>query len=510
MYFRAFGSFITMHLLKQTSNLDNLADSIVSMMRFIDIVFIADIVLIIGYSIKKKNWYLDIKRNAAAFLSIFIISGALIYLVHYKVDILEKGEEKILFRTCWVPTQTMSNLSPVGYHLYDAYNYFEDTKPYKLKKDDEKRIQSWYSNNLENLPDNKYMGMFKNKNLLIVQVESLESFVINKRINNQEITPNINSLLGNSLYFSNFHEQVYNGTSSDGDLMANTSVYPVRRGSTFFRFPNNTYNSLPNLLEKSGYSTQAIHPDKGSYWNWMPALSSIGFNKCIDANSFKMDEIIGLGLSDGSYLRQVIPFIKEQKQPFYTFMVTLSSHSPFDIADKYRKLKLPEYLDKSKLGGYFQSINYTDGQIGIFLSKLQEEGLLENTVVVLYGDHEGVHKFYNQELSNISPSEDWWFNNNYKVPFIIYNKNIPGEEIKTAGGQIDIMPTISYLMGINQKEYSQTAIGRNLLNTKRNFAVLSNRETIGTFDNQEMKKWALDGIDISDLIITSNYFNTNK
>lgn len=510
MYFRAFGSFITLHLLNQTSNLDNLTDSIISMMRFIDLIFVIDIIAVIWLALRNKKIYSNVKRNVLAFIPAFLLSIGLIYSLHYKVDVLEKGQEKILFRTCWVPTQTMSNLSPLGYHLFDLYNYIEDTKPHKLTGEDNNKINSWYSKNIENLPDNKYKGLTKGKNLLVLQVESLENFVINKEINGQEITPNINRLLSNSLYFSNFHEQVNNGTSSDSDLLTNTSVYPVRRGSTFFRFPNNTYNSLPNLLEKLGYSTLAIHPDKGSYWNWMPALSSIGFNKCVDAESFKMDEIIGLGLSDGSYLKQVIPYIKEQTQPFYTFMVTLSSHAPFDISEEYRELKLPENIDKTKLGGYFQSINYTDKQIGMFLSKLQEEGLLENTTVVLYGDHEGIHKFYNEELSAITPSEDWWLKNNYEIPFIIYNKDITGEEIQTNGGQVDILPTISYIMGIDSSDYSKTAIGRNLLNTNRNFSVLSNRQIIGELENEEMKQWALEGIDISDLIITSNYFNNDK
>lgn len=510
MYFRAFGGFITLHLIKQSTNLDNLGSSISSMLRYLDIIFVIDIPILITLILRNKNSYRNSKINLTAFLAMFILSSGLLYLIHYKVDVLEKGENKILFRTCWAPTQTMSNLSPIGYHMHDAYNFWKDSIPYKLTKEDKSNIDKWFNMKPENLPDNKYKGMLKGKNLLLLQVESLEGFVINKSINNQVITPNINGLLKNSLYFTNFHEQVYNGTSSDSDLMANTSVYPVRRGSTFFRFPNNSYNSLPNLLEGLGYSSLAIHPDKGSYWNWMPALTSIGFNKCIDSTSFKMDETIGLGLSDGSYLRQVVPMIKEQKQPFYTFMVTLSSHSPFDIEEKYRELKLPESLEKTKLGGYFQSIHYTDKQIGMFLSKLQEEGLLDNTTVVIFGDHEGVHKFYNDELSSISPSEDWWFNNNYKIPFIVFNKDLAGEEIQTTGAQVDILPTVSYLMGVEENKYVKTALGRNLLNTNRDFALLSNRKIVGKPQNEDEEKWVQYGIDISDLIIRSNYFKNHK
>ncbi len=98
--------------------------------------------------------------------------------------------------------------------------------------------------------------------------------------------------------------------------MTNTSVFPVRKGSTFFRFPNSTYNSLPTILENHGYYTKAIHADKGSYWNWAPALTDIGFQQCIDAKSFKMDETIFLGLSDGSFFRQMKDTVIKQKTTF--------------------------------------------------------------------------------------------------------------------------------------------------------------------------------------------------
>ncbi|MCO5386311.1 MAG: sulfatase-like hydrolase/transferase [Desulfosporosinus sp.] len=123
---------------------------------------------------------------------------------------------------------------------------------------------------------------------------------------------------------------------------------------------------MPKILREDGYNTLAIHPDKGSYWNWMPALTAIGFEKTMDESRFNLDEKIGLGLSDGSYFRQLAPIISEQKQPFYNFMVTLTSHNPFDLPEQYRSLILSEEFDKSKLGGYFQSIRYTDEQLGIF------------------------------------------------------------------------------------------------------------------------------------------------
>jgi len=505
-YYRGFGTLISIHLLKQSANLDSTSGSIFSMLRAIDFIFVFDALILPFIALKIKNLYRKTGRNVIAFALLFAFSVSYISYAHYRDDIIGQGQKQIVFRICWSPNQTISNLSPVGYHIYDTYVYWKDRKQITLKPEEKDEIKKWFENKKENLPDNNYKALLKGKNLIFIQVESLESFVINRKINDQEITPNLNRLMANSLYFPRIYEQVNEGTSSDSDLMSNTSIYPVRRGSTFFRYPENSYNSLPKILQKHGYSTTAIHPDKGSFWNWMPALKSIGFEKCIEGSYFNRDEIIGLGISDGSYLRQIATIVNDQKPPFYTFMVTLTSHGPFDIPKKYRKLNLDVKLDETKLGGYFQSLHYTDEQIGMFISKLKESGTLENSVLVIYGDHCGVHKYYQDELKMIQPAEDWWLEQNKCIPLFVYNPGLHGEEIKSIGGQIDIFPTVCYLMGVEEEEYVNTAMGKNLLKTKKNFAVLSDGTYVGEAENEEDRAEAIKGLDIADKIIQSNYF----
>lgn len=510
MNFRAFGNFLSVYALSQSSNLDNLLPSIISMLRPIDLVFGLDLILLILVGYKVAPRFKSTTRSVPIFLMLILSSTGVIFANYLVVDVIGKNSGTYLFRQSWSPNQTMTNLSPLGYHLFDSYKWWQDSKPYVLSVEDHQRIEAWFSDKQENLPENSYSGMFEGKNLIVLQVESLEDFVIGQRVNGQEITPNLNRLLDNSLFFSNFYEQVWNGTSSDADLMTNTSVYPVRQGSTFFRFPGNTYNSLPKILESHGYQTLAIHSDKGGYWNWRQALTGIGFQRTMDEGYFQMDEKIGLGLSDGSYLRQVGSVIKQEKQPFYTFLVTLTSHAPFDLPDQYRDLNLDPELDQSKLGGFFQSIRYTDQQIGAFIDKLDKDGLLDNTVIAIYGDHTGVHKFYDDEIRQLKNPEDWWLEGHNRIPLIIYSKGMTGEQIKTTGGHIDIMPTLAYLMGVDSNEYEGTVMGRNLLNTKKDFAVLSSGELVGTFASDKEREHAKCGIGIADELIRSNYFKFSR
>lgn len=505
IYYRGFQGFISPYNFSQSGNLDNLWSTIFSLLKPGDIFFVIDIVILLVIFLLGKSIYTKAKRHIALTCILFILGSSISYFYHYKYDIVENGANKRYFFIYWSPYYNVSNMSPIGYHIYDSYLYIKNSKKLVLKDSDKSAINIWYKNNKESLPDNKFKGIGKGKNLIVIQVESLENFLIGQKIEGQEITPNLNKLLKNSLYFSQIYEQVSGGNSSDADLMTNTSMYPVRSGSTFFRFPNNKYNSLPLIMKNTGYYTSAFHPDGGGYWNWMPALQSMGFDKCTDVTGFKLDEHIGLGLSDGSYLRQVAEKISTQPKPFYSFFVTLTSHMPFNLPKKYRELKLSPSLDKSVVGDYFQSVYYTDKHIGKFIDALDKKGLLNNSVIAIYGDHCGVHKYYKDKLSNIKPREDWWFKDNLRIPFILYSKDFKKEEFKTIGGQVDFMPTLCYMMGIDSSKYL-TTIGRNLLNTNKDFVVLSSGKVLGKYKDEAEKQRIINGLDISDKLIRSDYF----
>lgn len=504
MYYRGFQSFLSPYSLSQSGNLENLGATLISLLRVTDIIFFIDIIVLLFMT--KKFFYKNAKRKFLLFTLFLTLGTGLPIYYHYKYDILEDGANKRYFFIYYSPLLNIANMSPIGYHIYDTYRYIQNSKRLVLSEDDKKQIENWYKQNKEQLPDSDYKGKLKGKNLIILQVESLEAFLLNQKIEGQEITPSLNQILKNSIYFSQIYEQVSGGNSSDADLMTNTSTYPVRDGSTFFRFPDNKYNSLPILMKKLGYYTSAFHPDGGGYWNWMPALKSMDFDKCTDTTGFNVDEVIGLGLSDGSYLRQLKDILAKQPQPFYSFAVTLTSHMPFIMPEETKELKLSDNIGKTVLGDYFQAIHYTDKHIGKFLEGLDELGILDNSVVVIYGDHTGVHKYYKDKLETIQPREQWWYEDSMRIPLIIYSKDLQQQEVTKLGGHVDILPTVSYLMGVDENSYISTALGRNLLNTNKNFAVLSNGKYIGDYQNEVEKERAVEALEISDKLLRSNYF----
>jgi lipoteichoic acid synthase len=509
-YFRGFLTMPSALLLTQTANLDNMGGTISSMFSNKDFLLFIDFIILGIFAFFTRKSYTRVKRRAPITFIVILLSS-IIYIgyVPFNLYVLKNEDVKngYIFSN-YDPTNTARYFSPVGYHIFDLYNVYKDSMPYDLTTEEKSQIDEFFSKK-EDLPNNQYAGIFEGKNLLVIQVESLESFILGKEINNQKITPVMDELIKTGLYFPNIYEQVNEGTSSDSDLMINTSMFPLRRGSTFFRYPSTKYNSLPLLLEERNYDTIAIHPDKGSFWNYVNGLTGIGFNKFVDYYSFNIDEEIGLGLSDESYFRQVVPMLKNLEDPFYAFTVTLTNHGPFDLPKEKRVLNLDPELDKNELGGYFESVKYTDAQIGRFLELLDKEGILDNTVVVIEGDHTGVHKYYNSSIEKLSNKEDWYLDNgHHTIPFIIWSKDMKEPKtFDTIGGQVDIMPSLLYLMGVPNDKYINTALGRNLLNTNKSFAVLTNLDVIGEGLTDEEKELYKNVVELSDKMIRSNYLN---
>lgn len=506
-YYRNNGTFLSIRHLLHPEIFNPIGKNLINF-RPVDLLFVIDfIVFFILFKFDKLRKYNDNSRLSLRILKtaiVFSLSALIIFISHYIIDIKGTIPGQSFLRLSWAPFQTFSDMSPLGYHGFDLKYFVGRNK--ELSDSDINDVQSWINNNKEDIPDNEYFGMLKGKNLIAIQVESLENFVINKKVYGQEITPTLNKLLSGSLYFDNIYEQNNSGTSSDCDLMVNTSIFPIRATSTFPTYPWTKYNSLQNILNNEGYTTISTHAELPGSWNWAEPHKSFGADKLWDINEFNIDEVIGPGLSDESYLKQIADKIKSENQPFYTFIATLTSHGPFEMPEDKKLLNLPKELDDNMLGGYFQSVRYADEAIKLFIEELEKNGQLDNTVLMIYGDHGGVHKFYEEEIKDAPLNENWWQENDKKIPFIIYNKDLKATTISKAGGQVDFLPTISYLLGVERSKFDNTSMGRVLVNTNRNATILNNGDIIGTPKDLNEENHLKDVFKIADDIIEGNYF----
>nr|WP_243448909.1 LTA synthase family protein [Clostridium perfringens] len=514
LYYRLYGTFPSIKFLIYPDLFNPLNKDLI-FFRSRMLLFIIDLVLLpilyILFRKYTKDWYFGkVKYRVIAFLLTFLVPSGCVLGKYYLYDVKDiTNGEKGFLRVAWTPTSGIFRATPLGYHFFDIYKTLVLDKDIKLSNEEKQEVKNWLDANYENLPDNQYKGELKGKNLVVLQIESLEDFVINKKIDGQEITPTLNSILKNSYYFPNIYEENLTGFSSDADLMVNTGMLPITNTATSFAYPSRTLTTLPSILEKNGYTTVSAHPEVAGSWNWGEVHHSLlKFQNSYTLYDFNEDEIIGLGISDKSYLTQLATKAGDLKQPFYLFTVTLTNHGPFEIDDAHTTIKIPSEIEGTLIGQYFKTVRYTDEAIKMFMDKLKEEGRFDDTVFVIYGDHAGPNKYYKDQLKDVNFDGNYWKLNEKKVPLIIYNPSIQGKTIETKGGLIDVMPTVSYLLGVNDGSL-RNVIGRNLLNTNRNIVALPEGEVAGEAKSQDELNHVKQSYDISTKIIRSDYFKNN-
>ncbi|MCA1060799.1 LTA synthase family protein [Rossellomorea aquimaris] len=512
-YIRYFGTPLSFFSLLQTSNLSGLGPSIIELIEWKDVLFIADIIILF---FSHKNKALSVKRPQIPLFLAFLLLGMVLLTFkplknHYVDGIPYSQIFKIYDRY-----EFMLKYNPLQYSIIDIYLTQKNNRKINLSKEERESIESWYNKkdkireDMKN-PLDQYNGIAKGKNVLLLQVESLENWVLNKKVNGKDITPNLNRLLSNSIYASNFYPQTNGGRSSDAEFVVNTSLFPVKEGSTFFRFPGNHYSTLPSLLKEEGYSTFAFHGDEGSYWNRNEAYSHMGIDDYQAIEKFKSGEKIGMGLSDEEFFHQTVDFLNSAKKPFYSMLITLTSHTPFIIPEKYRGLEFENKYSETSLANYLQSIHYTDMAIGKLINDLKTRDMLADTLIVIYGDHAGFENSYKKQMMKENPTVEG-IDKEGRVPFIVYNPEIVSTELTYAVGQVDVFPTIAYMMGVPEKKYADRVMGRNILTTNESFAVIPLEDKLVTTNDmsEEEKRIELKALKISDLIIRSDYFQTKS
>ncbi len=320
------------------------------------------------------------------------------------------------------------------------------------------------------LKEGKHTGLGKGKNLIILQIEGLQDFVIDLQYNGQEITPNLNKLVHDksSLYYDNYHQLLGRGNTSDAEFVSNNSLHPSMEEPTYTQYEDNTFYGLPWLLRDNGYTAWVFHGYEKEFWNREKAYVNQGFQRFVSEEDYEFEEVLGFGIRDEDFYTQTIEYLKEldniDENPFYAFIISLTSHTPFKMPEEYEFLDIKEEHKDNMVGDYLQSIHYADREIGRFIENLKKEGLYEDTVIALYGDHFAISAAQEEApLMTELLGREYDFDEMMHIPLIIH---VPGEElgetISTVGSQIDFYPTIANIMGYDNTK--GLVFGRDLSN----------------------------------------------
>jgi len=472
VYFRYFKDFITVPVLLQAAQVSSLQESIANLIIYKDVIYFVDLPFLLLLVVWVFRRYRSNRRKQRPVqpgtlpwrITVRLATCTLAFVVGWNlitsaVEEQKQGWAAGLFEGNWwnVPIYNVTGL--FGFHGYDVYRYAKENWLGKSLTDEQILEVVQWMNERKKLQlqseSEPLFGAYKGKNVLVVQAEAINEFLIGLEVGGQEVTPNLNELIGQSVYFPNFYHQTANGRTSDADFATNCSLHPVASGSVFIRFAAHTFECLPQVLGEAGYGTTVHHAYDGSFWNRHNMYHNMQYDAFYTIKDYKMDEPIGWSLGDASFLRQTVEQIQSRgKLPFYAMAITLTSHHPYAIGN--HGLDVGE-LQGTILGDYLQSARYVDNAIGELVNELKKAGLWDDTILIFYGDHDNsilewnlYETLFERPLTDLE--KDAMLR---KVPFFIH---LPGDEHagvrEKAVGMLDTEPTILQLLGISSESYS--------------------------------------------------------
>ncbi|KYD10739.1 LTA synthase family protein [Heyndrickxia sporothermodurans] len=464
LYYRFYIDFITVPVLFQFQNVGGLSQSTLELINWTDPLLFVDVVILIWLLVKRtdiglpllKRRKLQIVGTSFVLITVVIVSGII-----ENPRILKKSYDR---------EALVKTLGSYNYHIYDIiFNSKMFVQRALADSADIKEVKNYLKsrNNHEN-SQSPLSGSGKGKNIIVISLESTQQLVINRKINGEEITPFLNSLIKDSLYFPNVYHQTAQGKTSDAEFMIDNGLYPLSGGSVFVRRPRNEFYSLPQILQEKGYYSAVFHSNDETFWNRENMYHSLGYNKFFSKTSYHVNEenSVNYGLKDIPFFKQSIPLLEKLPQPFYAKFLTLTNHFPFLLNEEDQYLN-DEEENPDLVHRYFRTVRYEDEAIKTFINGLKKSGLYDQSVIVLYGDHYGISKSYHKQLEpvlgkEITPNEQVELQ---KVPLIIHIPGQKAQEIKSIGGQTDIRQTILDILGVRPQK-NVIDFGQSLISNK--------------------------------------------
>lgn len=476
IYYREFTDFVTVNTMLASSKVSaGLGAAALELFRPWDVIYILDFPILAFFFLKK--WIrMDTRpfNKRASFavtsLSAMLFSANLFLAEIDRPELLTRG-----FSNYYV-VRALGLPAFLGYSANQTYAANKERS--KASEADLKPVEEYIQQHYAK-PNPEYFGMAKGRNVIYIHLESFQQFLIDYKLKvddkEYEVTPFLNSLYHSkeTFAFSNVFNQVKAGKTSDAETMIETGLFGLNQGSFMVNYGGtNTQQAAPFILSKNGYNSSAVfHGNAGSFWNRNTAYKQWGYNYFFDASYFtkqNSSNSFQYGLNDKYMLKDSIKYLERLQQPFYTKFITVSNHYPYTTSLSGDDLGFPLAKTQDEtINGYFATANYLDSSIKAFFDYLKESGLYKNSIIVLYGDHYGISNSRNPALAPLlgKNSETWSSYDNAMLQRVPYMVVIPGMDkggiIDTYGGEIDMLPTLEHLLGIESNKFLQ--VGQDML-----------------------------------------------
>jgi lipoteichoic acid synthase len=460
LYVRYFGDVLSVAALTAAGQLGMITSSILALVKPADLLFFADL-LVLPLFVRSRGR--EPAGRPARQAALVLLGAGAALSVYPVATILRRGEYD------YFKLRGASKIGLFNYHVYDlAINL--DRGERQVTPAERVRARAVLERTRGADPRrSELFGIARGSNLILVMVEALHAFPLGLVANGVEVTPHLNALARRSITFENFYDQTWHGVTSDGEFTALQSLHPLAEGGVPTRYGTHRFFALPHVLARNGYTTLSAHGFSGAIWMMSTAHPAYGIQQSWFRERFDQREQLGMGLSDASFFRQVMPRLAGEREPFMAFLVTLSTHFPYKLPAPLRTPALAE-PEGSLLAAYLQSVYQLDRAIGELVAGLERSGLLDRSVLAVFGDHVAFgdadelvalltrYARYPERRAGFDPA---WWRTARRLPLIIH---LPGDAAagvrSGSAGHLDIAPTLLTLLGI--AEPRMPALGRDL------------------------------------------------
>jgi len=458
LYYREFSDFLSMNIMTSGGSAgDNLSKALGGLIKASDFLVFADVIILVVL-LALHVFKIDHKRLRARIALAMTTLGFVLLFAGY--GLAEKDRSGLL-------TRTFDNnyiVKYLGLNEYAAYNMYKTQQTAmvrnKAKASDLEPVQKFVNSN-KTTKNPEYFGKAKGKNVIMFHLESFQQFLIDYKVDGEEVTPNLNKFYHDqqTLAFNNVFNQVGQGKTADAEMMLETGLFGTASGSAMVNYGStNTFQAVPGILDQRGYTSAAFHGAGGSFWNRDNTYKSWGYDFFFSKPfyDYAKDEKnnYGYGLKDKLFLKETAGYLDKLPQPFYSKIITVSNHYPYDFDEQNISINKTKTGSKT-VDGYVQTARYLDQAFGEFLQYLKDSGLYDKTLLVLYGDHYGISENHPGAIATLlgkKSIDEVDLTNWQKVPFMMHTPGLKGYEDHTYGGEIDIMPTVLHLLGVSTQD----------------------------------------------------------
>lgn len=412
---------------------------------------------------------------------ILVITFSCLYNISLTASFMQEKLQTIsnkeLFNYPSVPSLVINQFGVLGFGLLDIKSLFIEQESYLYASGEKNEEQvetsrviddTIWNKVIENETDesmnlinkylinrnitdyNEYSGLFAGKNLIVIMMESVNDIIINK-----ELYPNFYKMYSEGIAFNNNFSPRNSCATGNNEFSGMTGIYTIQNNCTANIYRKNTYyTSIFNLFNDAGYKTASMHNYTENYYYRRMIHRNLG------SNTYYGVEDLGIPYyneyknwsSDEDFMQVAmdITLNNQDNNPFMLWLTTVSSHQPYKVSsvegDKY--LNITEGSDyPMDLRRYMSKLKTLDNSLGILLKSLEEANELDDTVIVMYGDHypyglknDTINQVLNYSLDDFDVE---------RTPMVIYNSTIESKKIEKYSSYINLTPTIANLFGLN-------------------------------------------------------------